>query len=147
MRNLKPWEDLSLRGKALVATSLPLIMLMFSLTFIYIAERQTTQAEEDVRRALLVRGDIQSVHTQLAEAAASVRGYLQTRQEDFMPGYLNAQTQIGAALDRLHTNVRDPQMREHLKAITLLIENKVDGLEMLHSLNQEGKVTIAAILM
>ncbi|QVE19709.1 PAS domain S-box protein [Pseudomonas cichorii] len=122
-------------------------MLMFSLTFIYIAERQTTQAEEDVRRALLVRGDIQSVHTQLAEAAASVRGYLQTRQEDFLPGYLNAQTQIGAALDRLHTNVRDEQMREHLKAITLLIENKVDGLEMLHSLNQEGKVTIAAILM
>ncbi|GFM86943.1 hypothetical protein PSCICO_23420 [Pseudomonas cichorii] len=147
MLNVMRWEDLPLRGKALVAISLPLVILMLSLMLIYVAERQTTQAEEDVRRVLLVRGDIQNVHTQLVEAAASVRGYLQTRHEDFLPAYLNAQAQIGAALDRLNTNVRDEKMREHLKAITLQIENKIDGLETLHSLNKEGKDTIATILI
>ncbi|MCF5631753.1 hypothetical protein GIV53_21150, partial [Pseudomonas syringae] len=64
---------------------------MFSLILIYIAERQSAQAEEDVRRVLLVQGDIQTLHTQIAEGAASVRGYLLTRREDFLPGYINAQ--------------------------------------------------------
>lgn len=50
------WEGLPLRGKALVAISLPLAILMFSLVLIYIAERQTARAEEDVRRVLLVQG-------------------------------------------------------------------------------------------
>ncbi|MCV4341472.1 ATP-binding protein [Pseudomonas capsici] len=145
--NVRRWEDLPLRGKALVAISLPLIILMLSLMLIYIAERQTTQAEEDVRRVLLVQGDIQSVHTQLAEAAASVRGYLLTRREDFLPGYLNAQAQIEAALDRLNNNVRDQQMREHLKAIAPLIETKVEGLETLRNLSQEGQDTISTILI
>ncbi|MFJ4143743.1 ATP-binding protein [Pseudomonas sp. NPDC089734] len=145
--NARRWEDLPLRGKALVAISLPLIILMLSLMLIYIAERQTTRAEEDVRRVLLVQGDIQSVHTQLAEAAASVRGYLLTRREDFLPGYLNAQSQIEAALDRLNRNVRDEQMREHLKAIKPLIEDKVTGLEALRNMSLEGRESIAAILI
>ena len=141
------WEDLPLRGKALVAISLPLAMLMFSLILIYIAERQTAQAEEDVRRVLLVQGDIQTLHTQIAEGAASVRGYLLTRREDFLPGYINAQPLIDAALVRLDANVRDQQMRDHLKAIEPLIRTKVDGLEKLRSLSLQGQETVSSILI
>ncbi|MCF5825520.1 CHASE3 domain-containing protein, partial [Pseudomonas syringae] len=141
------WEDLPLRGKALVAISLPLAMLMFSLILIYIAERQSAQAEEDVRRVLLVQGDIQTLHTQIAEGAASVRGYLLTRREDFLPGYINAQPLIDAALVRLDANVRDQQMRDHLKAIEPLIRTKVDGLEKLRSLSLQGQETVSSILI
>ncbi|AHG40380.1 histidine kinase [Pseudomonas syringae CC1557] len=141
------WEDLPLRGKALVAISLPLAMLMFSLILIYIAERQTAQAEEDVRRVLLVQGDIQTLHTQIAEGAASVRGYLLTRREDFLPGYINAQPRIEAALVRLDANIRDQQMRDHLKAIEPLIRTKVDGLEKLRSLSLKGQETVSSILI
>ncbi|RMO63979.1 Sensor histidine kinase QseC [Pseudomonas syringae pv. aptata] len=141
------WEDLPLRGKALVAISLPLTILMFSLVLIYIAERQTARAEEDVRRVLLVQGDIQTLHTQIAEGAASVRGYLLTHREDFLPGYLNAQPLIEAALTRLNTNVRDGQMREHLKAIEPLINTKVEGLGKLRSMNRQDQETVARILI
>ncbi|KPW46679.1 ATP-binding protein [Pseudomonas syringae group genomosp. 3] len=141
------WEDLPLRGKALVAISLPLAMLMFSLVLIYIAERQTAQAEEDVRRVLLVQGDIQTLHTQIAEGAASVRGYLLTHQEDFLPGYINAQPLINAALVRLDANIRDQQMREHLKSIEPLIRTKVDGLERLRSMGREDHENVASILV
>ncbi|TFZ32906.1 histidine kinase, partial [Pseudomonas syringae] len=92
------WEDVPLRGKALVASSLPLAILMFSLVLIYIAERQTAQAEEAVRRVLLVHGDIQTPHTQVADGAAGVRGDLLTDRDDFLPGSLNAQPTIEAAL-------------------------------------------------
>ncbi|MCQ9426619.1 ATP-binding protein [Pseudomonas sp. LJDD11] len=141
------WADLPLRGKALVAISLPLVLLLCSLVLIYITERQTARAEEDVRRVLLVQGDIQTVHTQLAEAAASVRGYLLTRREDFLPVYLRAEALIDAALQRLDQNVRDAQIRAHLEAIEPLIQTKVEGLALLRTLNDADGQAVAAILV
>ncbi|WNW10843.1 ATP-binding protein [Pseudomonas sp. DTU_2021_1001937_2_SI_NGA_ILE_001] len=140
------WADLPLRGKALVAIALPLVLLLGSLVLIYISERQAARAEEDVRRVLRVQGDIQTVHTQLAEAAASVRGYLLTRREDFLPAYLQARTQIAAALQRLDGHVRDQQMRDHLKAIAPLIQTKLEGLDALRTLKNSDGDTIALIL-
>ena len=125
------WADLPLRGKALVVISLPLVILLLSLVLIYITERQTARAEEDVRRVLLVQGDIQTVHTLLAEAAASVRGYLLTHREDFLPGYLKAKPLIESALRRLDSHVRDERVRAQLTAIAPLINSKIDGLEQM----------------
>jgi PAS domain S-box-containing protein len=141
------WVDLPLRGKALVAISLPLVVLLSSLVLIYIAERQTARAEEDVRRVLLVQGDIQAVHTLLAEAAASVRGYLLTRRQDFLPGYQQAKPQIDAALQRLDRNVRDTRMREYLTIITPLIDTKLEGMVALRNGSRDDTATVTAILI
>ncbi|WP_260958621.1 ATP-binding protein [Pseudomonas citri] len=141
------WADLPLRGKALVVISLPLVVLLLSLVLIYITERQTARAEEDVRRVLLVQGDIQTVHTLLAEAAASVRGYLLTRREDFLPSYEQATPLIQAALQRLDHNIRDARMREHLKTITPLIADKLDGLLALRNGRPDDHEAITRILI
>ncbi|WP_434563600.1 ATP-binding protein [Pseudomonas sp. Z4-20] len=141
------WADLPLRGKALVVISLPLVVLLLSLVLIYITERQTARAEEDVRRVLLVQGDIQAVHTLLAEAAASVRGYLLTRREDFLPGYEQATPKIQAALQRLDHNIRDARMREHLETITPLIGEKLRGLLALRTGKSDDTAAITAILI
>ncbi|MCI0997753.1 CHASE3 domain-containing protein, partial [Pseudomonas corrugata] len=141
------WADLPLRGKALVVISLPLVVLLLSLVLIYITERQTARAEEDVRRVLRVQGDIQTVHTLLAEAAASVRGYLLTRREDFLPGYEQATLLIEAALQRLDHNVRDARMREHLQTITPLIDEKLNGLVELRSGKSGDTEAITALLI
>ncbi|AZF16072.1 ATP-binding protein [Pseudomonas sp. R3-18-08] len=143
----KYWADLPLRGKALVVISLPLVVLLLSLVLIYTTERQTARAEEDVRRVLRVQGDIQAVHTLLAEAAASVRGYLLTHREDFLPTYLNAKPQIESALRRLDRNVRDTRVREQLSAIKPLIEAKVDGLEQMLKDSKATPQAISAILI
>ncbi|WP_055129305.1 ATP-binding protein [Pseudomonas mediterranea] len=141
------WADLPLRGKALVVISLPLVVLLLSLVLIYITERQTARAEEDVRRVLRVQGDIQAVHTLLAEAAASVRGYLLTRREDFLPGYEQATLLIEAALQRLDHNVRDARMREHLRTITPLIDEKLSGLVELRGGKSGDTEAITALLI
>ena len=141
------WADLPLRGKALVVISLPLVVLLLSLVLIYITERQTARAEEDVRRVLLVQGDIQTVHTLLAEAAASVRGYLLTRREDFLPSYEQATPLIHAALQRLDQNIRDARMREHLKTIMPLIADKLDGLVALRNGKHDDPEAITRILI
>ncbi|AKS05155.1 ATP-binding protein [Pseudomonas trivialis] len=141
------WADLPLRGKALVVISLPLVVLLLSLVLIYITERQTARAEEDVRRVLRVQGDIRAVHTLLAEAAASVRGYLLTRREDFLPSYRNAKPQIESALRRLDGNVRDQRVREQLTAITPLINSKIDGLEDMLGDPATNQASITTILV
>jgi PAS domain S-box-containing protein len=141
------WADLPLRGKALVAIALPLIILLFSLVLIYIAERQTARAEEDVRRVLLVQGDIQTVHTLVAEAAASVRGYLLTHQDDFLPGYVLAEPLIESAMLRLEQNVRDPRVRAHLQAMRPLIDHKVEGLAELLDNQHASSESITSILV
>ncbi len=141
------WADLPLRGKALVVISLPLVILLLSLVLIYITERQTAHAEEDVRRVLRVQGDIQTVHTLLAEAAASVRGYLLTHREDFLPGYLKAKPLIESALRRLDGNVRDERVREQLKAITPLINSKIAGLEEMLAEREAKPESITTILI
>ncbi|UZE21309.1 PAS domain S-box protein [Pseudomonas sp. B21-056] len=141
------WADLPLRGKALVVISLPLVVLLLSLVLIYITERQTARAEEDVRRVLRVQGDIQTVHTLLAEAAASVRGYLLTRREDFLPGYEQATPLIEAALQRLDHDIRDARVREHLQTITPLIEEKIGGLVELRSGEFDNPEAITAFLI
>ena len=141
------WVDLPLRGKALVVISLPLVILLLSLVLIYITERQTARAEEDVRRVLQVQGDIQTVHTLLAEAAASVRGYLLTRREDFLPAYRQARPLIEAALQRLDRNVRDPRVREQLQAMAPLINSKVDGLAEMLEDRHASSALITSILI
>lgn len=141
------WADLPLRGKALVVISLPLVVLLLSLVLIYITERQTARAEEDVRRVLRVQGDIRAVHTLLAEAAASVRGYLLTRREDFLPSYRNAKPQIESALRRLDGNVRDQRVRDQLAAITPLINSKIDGLEEMLGDPTNNQASITTILV
>ncbi|SFX65143.1 PAS domain S-box-containing protein [Pseudomonas sp. NFACC49-2] len=147
LRITRRWDDLPLRGKALVVISLPLVVLLLSLVLIYFTERQTARAEEDVRRVLRVQGDIQAVHTLLAEAAASVRGYLLTRREDFLPGYEKATSLIQAALQRLDQNIRDASVRDHLQTITPLIEEKLDGLAALRNGRADDTEAITAILI
>jgi CHASE3 domain sensor protein len=84
---------------------------------------------------------------QLAEAAASVRGYLLTRREDFLPGYLKAKPLIESALRRLDSNVRDERVRAQLTAITPLINSKVDGLEQMLSDREAKPESITTILI
>lgn len=141
------WSNLPLRGKALVAIALPLVILLSSLVLIYLAERQTARAEEDVRRVLLVQGDIQTVHTLLAEAAAGERGYLLTGREDFLPAYNNARPLIDAALKRLDNNVRDPEIRDRLQLMTPLIRIKLGALAKLREGNGKDPAQVTTILI
>ncbi|VVN69811.1 ATP-binding protein [Pseudomonas fluorescens] len=143
----RQWADLPLRGKALVVISLPLVLLLLSLVLIYITERQTARAEEDVRRVLRVQGDIQAVHTLLAEAAASVRGYLLTRREDFLPAHQTGKPLIESALRRLDSNVRDKRVREQLITITPLIESKIYGVEEMLRVYEANPESVKQILI
>ncbi|MBU1329640.1 MAG: PAS domain S-box protein [Gammaproteobacteria bacterium] len=142
------WTDRPLRSKSLVIIALPLAVLLISLVLVYITERQTSRVEDDVRRALRVQGDVQAVHSLLAEAAASVRGYLLIQRNDFLPSYRSAVERIDSALQRLDTDIRDPQMRSSLQRLRPLIVIKLQGLEQLMALaSSEDRAAMTRILV
>ncbi|VXC96883.1 Histidine kinase [Pseudomonas sp. 8Z] len=142
------WTDRPLRSKSLVIIALPLAILLISLVLVYTTERQTSRVEDDVRRALRVQGDVQAVHSLLAEAAASVRGYLLTRRDDFLPSYTSAVERIDSALRRLDKDIRDPQMRANLQRLRPLIVIKLQGLEELkHLASGDDRAAMTSILV
>jgi len=142
------WTDRPLRSKSLVIIALPLAVLLISLVLVYITERQTSRVEDDVRRALRVQGDVQAVHSLLAEAAASVRGYLLIQRNDFLPSYRSAVAGIDNALARLDTDIRDPQMRSSLQRLRPLIVIKLQGLEHLMALaSSDDRAAMTRILV
>jgi len=128
------WTDRPLRSKSLVIIALPLAVLLISLVLVYVTERQTARVEDEVRRALRVQGDVQAVHSLLAEAAASMRGYLLIQRNDFLPSYRSAVERIDSTLQRLDADIRDPQMRSSLERLRPLIVIKLEGLEQLKAI-------------
>lgn len=142
------WTDRPLRSKSLVIIALPLSVLLISLVLVYVTERQTSRVEDDVRRALRVQGDVQAVHSLLAEAAASVRGYLLIQRSDFLPSYRSALERIDSTLRRLDTDIRDPQMRGSLERLRPLIVIKLEGLEQLKALaSSDDRAAMTRILV
>ena len=63
------WQDWPLGTKSAAAVLLPMALLMFALFFSYTIQQQITAAEADVRRAQAIQTDIQTLHSQIAEAA------------------------------------------------------------------------------
>ena len=74
--------SLGFKGGVIIAASLAL--LLGSAATSYTLERKTAAATADTLRAMQAQADIQRLHTQIAEAATGVRGYLLTGRDDFL---------------------------------------------------------------
>ncbi|WP_211172450.1 ATP-binding protein [Massilia forsythiae] len=122
------WADRPLRTKGLIVIAFPLAVLFGALVSGYVIGRQTERAQEDVQRVLQIQHDIQEVHTLLAEAATGVRGYLLTGVDNFLDRYRVANVELPRTLARLRSRIRDPEQAERFGRLTLLSEQKRQGL-------------------
>jgi signal transduction histidine kinase len=125
------WKDwpLAFKGGAVIASSL--LMLLASLATSYRLERQTADATAEMLRTLKVQGDIQTLHTLIAEAATGVRGFLLTGRDDFLAPYRSAEAQLPATIADLQENVRDPAQLERLQRALPLVQKKLESLDAL----------------
>ncbi|HEX4873026.1 MAG TPA: ATP-binding protein [Nevskiaceae bacterium] len=126
-RAWRGWAEAPLAVKGLVMVGVPVLLQMAALSAILLLERQYVAAEAEVRRTLEVQGDLQTLHTLLAEAAAGVRGYLLTRQPSFLAPRDRALRELGEVQRRLDERVRDPEQRARLARLQPMIQDKLDG--------------------
>ncbi|WP_137679002.1 ATP-binding protein [Aurantiacibacter suaedae] len=133
------WADRSLAVKGLVVVALPLAILLGALVSLYLASNAETRAESDVRRAFAIQRDTYQVHALLAEAAAGVRGYVLTNEEQFLDPYRKAEAELPPTIGRLDDAIEDHVVRQHFEDLRRLERDKREGLrEILEEADSGG---------
>lgn len=130
------WRDWSLGAKSAAALAMPLTLLVVALLFSYRLQRDIAAADADVRRALVIQAEIQTLHLLIAESATGVRGFLLTGRDEFLAPDRAARAALPSTLSTLRSNIRDPDMRQRLARIEGLLDRK---LESLQSLRETGR--------
>jgi len=137
--------SLGVKGGVIIAASLAL--LLGSAATSYTLERSTAAATADMLRTMQVQADIQRLHTQIAEAATGVRGYLLTGRDDFLAPYSIATRQLPATMARLQETVNDPEQRSRLDRVRPLLQSKLDSLEELRGQRHASSVELQQHLL
>ena len=137
------WSDWSLTAKSAAALAMPLALLGVALLFSYHVQRDIADTEADVRRALAIQAEIQTLHSLIAESAMGVRGYLLTERDDFLVPYRLARKELPITLTTLRRNIRDAEMKAHLEHVQQLLDLKLQSLEELSS---GGRLSSSAAL-
>ncbi len=125
------WRDWPLGFKGAAVVALPVVLLLAMLYSNYSLQRDVSRADEDVQRTLRIRGDIQALHTLIAEAASGVRGYLLTGREEFLSPYWMAKDRIPRTEAELRTLIRDKEQTQQFEIASRLVATKLASLDKL----------------
>jgi PAS domain S-box-containing protein len=123
------FADLPLRIKGIVIIMMPLALLIAALASVFVADRQSRVAENQVRVTLEIQSGIQEIHALIAEAATGVRGYLLTGNDDFLDPYNRAEARLPIVIDDMSGRLRDEEQKARLERIRSLVGTKLASLE------------------
>ncbi|WP_414815358.1 ATP-binding protein [Rhizobium sp. IY2] len=144
------FADLPLRAKGIVIITVPLALLLAALASVFVADRQSRIAEDQVRVTLEIQSGIQEIHASIAEAATAMRGYLLTGRSDFLDPFDRAEDRLPVVLDEVGGRLRDGEQKMRLDRIRALVDAKVDRLQLLKqadTLRAGGREDLAAKLI
>ncbi|WP_049730815.1 ATP-binding protein [Rhizobium ecuadorense] len=144
------FADLPLRAKGIVIIMVPLALLLAALASVFVADRQSRIAEDQVRVTLEIQSGIQEIHALIAEAATAMRGYLLTGRPDFLDPFNRAEDRLPVVLDEVGRRLRDEEQKSRLERIRALVDAKVDRLQLLKQadiLRAGGREDLAARLI
>ncbi|MDF0699289.1 ATP-binding protein [Rhizobium sp. MC63] len=144
------FANLPLRAKGIVIIMVPLALLLTALASVFVADRQSRIAEDQVRVTLEIQSGIQELHALIAEAATAMRGYLLTGRSDFLDPFSRAEDRLPVVLDEVGRRLRDEEQKARLERIRALVDAKVDRLQLLKQadvLRVGGREDLAAKLI
>jgi PAS domain S-box-containing protein len=139
------WRKLSIAERGAVAINIPLACLFLSLgTHVFL--RQTTlQSEHKVEHIQTVLQESRTLLVDMLNAETGVRGYLNSREPEFLDPYLQSKTKLPQTLDRLKRLVQsNPSQIRRTETLDRLATQKLtilkEGIEKV----QLGTVKINA---
>ena len=137
--------SLGFKGGVIIAASL--LLLLGSAATSYTLERKTEAATRDMLLSMRARADIERLHSQVAEAATGVRGYLLTGRYDFLTPYREATLLLPATLAGLQARSTDPEQRASLERIAPLLQKKLASLEIMRGQRNASAVELQQHLL
>jgi PAS domain S-box-containing protein len=121
--------DLPLRTKGIIVIAVPLTLLLASLGSVLWADWRSRAAEDQVRTTLEIQSGILEIRALLEEASTGVRGYLLTREANFLQPYTRAKLEMPAVLERMERSIADAEQKMRMERIKVQIARKFERLE------------------
>jgi diguanylate cyclase (GGDEF)-like protein len=119
----------SLRSKMLAMSTIPLIVLVFAVTYAVSAQRTAARTNEDVDRTTGVRRELAEIQHDLAIAESSVRGFVLTGQARMREDYGEAVIELRGDLQDLKERVTEPLQLNRLEPLEALVEERLATLQ------------------
>ena len=139
--------NLPLFAKGMVVVAIPVAALILILAALAVFLKEKDEAERAVQQTMRVRSAIFNIRSLVADAEASLRGYVLVGEERWLAIYQGARRELPGALNRLLILVEDnPSQRRRAAAAQRLMEEKLAGLERLASLRRRGVAALDAEL-
>lgn len=101
--------NLSLGAKGVLVVAIPVCALLLAMVLFYQFERQLRDAQASVERTFDARSALRRIITQMVNAETGIRGFLLTRQPEFLQPYEDARRQLPQAFQDLHRLVSPEQ--------------------------------------
>jgi PAS domain S-box-containing protein len=138
------WARLSLRAKALMVVSLPVVAFLLSAALINHMESEKARSEEAVKNTLEIRAQLQNFYIVLISAESEIRNYgLNGHEEGLQPWGM-----IRPSVDALFTKIGEllhgnGEQLERLARLRPLVNERLAGLTELRKYYQspEGRQT------
>src|SRR5436309_8754250 len=90
----RAWLDLPLMSKGMIIISIPLATILFSAASFYIFQRQRDNLDQWISRAFNAGNRIQSVVTLLVDAENGTRGFVLTRDRQYLEPFQRAKRDL-----------------------------------------------------
>jgi PAS domain S-box-containing protein len=133
------FADLPIRTKGMVVVAIPVLALLVMLAAVLFVQRDEQDAERWVRHTLEVRQDLQLAFMLLIDAESATRGYLQSRQPDWLEPFDRAQHRLPAVLSDLEKSVADnPTQLARAREIRQAAARRLLRLQQLQQLVAPG---------
>jgi diguanylate cyclase (GGDEF)-like protein len=139
---------MSVKSKALVVLSVPLLMLAATTALTYRALRESEATEARVRHAYYVKDRIQRVRDDLLDVETGVRGYLLTDEPEFLDPYWRGSSALALDLQYLQLAVGDETSDLDMLRLRVLAKRRVDIVDRLlavaedHSTEEPDTLTL-----
>jgi diguanylate cyclase (GGDEF)-like protein len=116
----------SLRSKMLAMSTIPVVVVIFTVVYAVSAQREGSRTNAEVDRTSAVRQTLAQIQDDLAVAESSVRGYLLTGRTGIHEDYEDALTALRRDLAELDRRLDEPLQRKRLERLYELADERVE---------------------
>ena len=135
-----PLSNLRLREKGLVVVTIPVLALLIALSAMVFLQRAQQEAERLIRHTQDLRQKLQLALTLLVDAETSTRGYLLTRQPEWLEPYQSALRRLPAVLRELESLVGDtPAQLARVNRMKEVAGNRLEHLVVLQGFSGSAR--------
>ena len=124
------WGRLALRVKTLLVVGIPVGVLVLAVPLLYITQRESVRVGEAVERTYRVREDLSAVLQHLVDAETGIRGYLLTRDKEFLTPFRGSLFDLPVSLRTLGEDLSDTEIsQQRFSQLETLVQERIDILQ------------------